>query len=111
MRESDEQLKTKNIASMYSKFVLPDGEPIFPCSKQYLFKHLCDYPDKDVRLPKYSCVLNCCIEFPGVFVTDSKINCDNNMDSPFICSCRYENIISCYLRKYLLPDNVKTYPL
>ena len=45
---------------MYSNVVLPDGEPIHPRAEDIPFFIMCDFPDKYIKFPKWSCVLNCC---------------------------------------------------
>ena len=56
-------------------------------------------------------MLNCCIECPVVFVIDEEINCDEDVDLPFICFHYYQNIISCSLPKHILPECGKICPL
>ena len=68
-RGPDEQLKTKYILSRYGNILLPDGELVNPCAKYSAFASMCDFPEKDIKIPKWSCVLNWCSEFPGVFVS------------------------------------------
>ena len=46
-------------------------------------------------LPKCSCVLNCCIKCPGVFVPDAEMNDKDDADLPFIRFHHYKNISSC----------------
>ena len=50
------------------------------------------------KFSKWSCVLNCCSEFPGVFVTNSEINGDGYLDLPFIHFHHFENVRSCCLK-------------
>ena len=70
-RGSSEQFNVKNIFYRYSDVVLPDGESIHPLAKEATFSSMCDFPERYIKFPKCSCVLNCCIEFPGVFVLDA----------------------------------------
>ena len=62
-----------NILSRYSDVVLPDREPIHPRAKYATFFSMCEFPDKDIKFPKWLCVLNGFSEFTGVFVTEPKI--------------------------------------
>ena len=68
-RISVEKFNAENIVSRYSYFVLPDGELVHPRAKYSAFASMCDFPEKDIKIPKWSCVLNWCSEFPGVFVS------------------------------------------
>ena len=70
-RGSVEQFNAENILSVYSFIVVTDGEPIHPRSNDAEFSSMCDFPEKDIKLPKWSCVLNWCSECPGVSVLDS----------------------------------------
>ena len=56
---------------------------------------------------KWSCVLNCCSEFPGVFVTNSEINGDGYLDLPFIHFHHYQSTRSCSFHNQLLPEHGK----
>ena len=71
---------------------------------------MCDCPDKDIKFPKWSCVLNYCSECTDVFVPDAEMNFDEDVDLPFIYFCFYQNIISCPLHKNILPEHGKTCP-
>ena len=71
---------------------------------------MCDFLDKDIKFPRFSCLLNCCSECPGLFVPDAEINGDKYVDLQFIRFNHYENISSCSLHKQLLPDHGKTCP-
>ena len=62
------------IHSRYSEVVLPDGETIHLRDKNSAFKSIREFPDKYIKLPKWSCILNCCSEGPGVSVTDAEMN-------------------------------------
>ena len=57
-----------------------------------------------------SCVLNCCSGFPGVFVTDSEIYDEDDVNIPFIRFHHYKNIRYFSLRKQIFPDHGKTCP-
>ena len=48
------------------------------------------------NFPKWSCVLICCSECPICFVPDVEINCEEDVNIPFIWSCHYTNMISFY---------------
>ena len=39
--------------------------------------------------PKWSCVLNFCGECPGFFVPDAEINCEEDVNLPFISFSHY----------------------
>ena len=84
---------------IYSKVLLPDGEPINQLSKDASFVIICDCPDKYIKFPKWSCVLNCYSECPGIFFPGEEMNCDKNVDLPFIKFHHYENLISWYFQK------------
>ena len=71
---------------------------------------MCDFTEKDIKLQKWSCVLNCCSECPGVFVPDAEINDGDDADLPFILFHHYENIISRYFHKQLFHEHGKTLP-
>ena len=47
-----------------------NAENIHPCAKDATFSSMCDFPEKYIKLPKCSCVLNCCSECCSVVVTD-----------------------------------------
>ena len=79
--------------------MLPDREPIYKCDKDTKLSSICDFTKKYIHLPKWSCVLNCFCEYPGVLVPDSEINGNKYMDLPFITFHPYYNIISCSLAK------------
>ena len=87
--------------------MLPDGEPIHTRAKYSALSSMCDFPDKDMKFPKWSCVLNCCSECPGVFVTHEEINCEEGVNLPLICFCHYLNISSFYFHKQLFFKHVK----
>ena len=38
---------------------------------------MCEFPDKYIKYPNWSYVLNCCSEFPGVFDPDASMNGEN----------------------------------
>ena len=63
-RGSAEKFNAENTASVYSDFVLPDGKPIYLRSKDASFFIMFNFLDKDIKLPKWSCVLNCCSGCP-----------------------------------------------
>ena len=109
MGRSFEKLNAENIASRYIEVVLTDGEPIYTCGKDSEFSSMSDCTNKYIKFPKWSCVLNYCIEYPGVFVTDSEIKSDKDFELTFIYLQYYEDISYCYLQKELLPEHVKTY--
>ena len=67
-----EQLNSENIFSRYSDVVLPDGELIYPYDKDAAFSSMWDFPGKDIKLPKWSCVWNFCSECPGIFLLMQK---------------------------------------
>ena len=69
---------------------------------------MCEFFDKDIKYPKWSCVLNCCSECPGVFVPNAETNCDQDVGLPFIHFNRYKNIGYFYLNKNLLSEHCKT---
>ena len=84
MSESDEKINTGNIASRYGWGVLPYVEPIHPCAKDTVFISIYVFPYNYIKLTKYSCVLNCCSEFPVVFFPGAEINGAEYLDLPFI---------------------------
>ena len=61
-----EKLNVDNISSRYSEILSPGGEPIHTRAKCSQFVSMCYYSDKDIKFPKWSCVLDCCSEFPFV---------------------------------------------
>ena len=61
MSVPDEQFNTESIESKYSEVVLPNGEPIHPHDKYAEFSIICYCPYNDIKFPKWSCVINCCI--------------------------------------------------
>ena len=65
-----EQLNAENIASRYSEVLWPYVETIRICTKYDAFPNVGDCPDKDIKIPKWPCVLNCRIYCSGVFVLD-----------------------------------------
>ena len=69
---------------------------------------MCDFTDKYIKSPKWSCVLNFCSECPGVFVPDAEINFDEDVNLPFNNFHHYKNIISCYYHKQIFPEHGKT---
>ena len=77
-------MNEENIDSICNEAVLPYGQPIHICVKYYEFTSMCDCPDKYIKFTEWLCVLNCCSEYTGVFVTDAEINCDEDIDLPFI---------------------------
>ena len=109
MGQSCEKLNVENIASRYIEVVLTDGEPIHTCAKDSEFSSMSDCTNKYIKFPNWSCVLKCCSECPGVFVTDSEMSSNKDVEILFICLHYYENISYCYLHKELLPEHVKTY--
>ena len=56
-------------------------------------------------------MLNCCSEFPGVFVPDEEMNCDEDVDLPFIHLHHKKNVSFFSYHKNPLPDNGKQFPL
>ena len=110
MSGTNELSNAKNISLRYSEVVLPDGEPIHPRSKYDVFSSIGYCPNKDIKIIYCSFALNCCNEYPGILVLDVEINDDVYIDLLFVCLCRYENVIYCYLNKPLLPDRGKIYP-
>ena len=63
-----------------------------------------------IKFPKWSCVLNCCSECPGIFVTDAEINDEDDVNLPFIQFYHYKNISFCYFHTQLFPDHGKICP-
>ena len=104
-------MNAENIAPRYIEVVLISEEPICPRAKDTVFSSICDFPDKDIKLPKWSYVLKFLSECPGIFFTDAKINSDEDVDFPFIYFHQYENISSWSLHKHLFPEHGKTCPL
>ena len=76
-RGSDEQLNAEKIFPRYSDVVLPDGESINPHAKDSAFSIMCEFTEKYTKLTKWSCLLNCCTECPGVFVPDVEMNAED----------------------------------
>ena len=105
-----EQLNAENMLSRYIDVVLPYVEPIHPHAKDSAFTRMCDFPEKYIKLPKCSCVLNCCSQCTSIFVSDSEMNDDDYKNIPFIRFHHYKNISSCFLRKQLFPEHGKTCP-
>ena len=66
-RVSVEQLNAENIFFGYGNVLLPDGEPIHTRATDNAFSSMCNFPEKGIKFPKWSCGLNCCCEFPVVF--------------------------------------------
>ena len=56
----------------------------FHIPKYSAFDSMCDFPGKDIKLPKWSCALNFCSEFHGVFVPNEEINDEGDLDLPFV---------------------------
>ena len=56
MGEYNEKLNAEDIASIQSKVLLPDAEPIHPHAKDDTFENMCDCTDKHI---KFSKVLMC----------------------------------------------------
>ena len=83
-RVSVEQFNAEHIFFIYSDVVLPYGEPIHSFSKYAALSILCDIFEKDTKLPKWSCVFNCCSECPGVFVPDEEMNNESDVNLPFV---------------------------
>ena len=71
---------------------------------------MCDFPDKAIKFSDLSCVLNCCSECSGIFVTNTEMNGDGYMVSTLLCFYHFENISFCSLHKNLLPDRGKLCP-
>ena len=69
---------------------------------------MCDCPEKYIKVPKWSCVFFKSSECPGVFVPDTEINDNKDIDILFIRFFRDENVSFCSLHKQLLPENGKT---
>ena len=68
---------------------------------------MCDFPEKSFNLPKWSCVLNFCSEFPGAFVTDVVINDEDDLNIPLIQFHHCKNISSCSFQKNYFMSMVK----
>ena len=45
---------------------------------------MCDFTEIYIELTKLSCVLNCYIEYPGVFVPDEEMNDEDDLNNTFI---------------------------
>ena len=60
-------MNTETIFTIYIDVVLTHGESIHPCAKYSAFYIMCDFLEKDIKFPNWSCVLNCYSERPGVF--------------------------------------------
>ena len=60
MNGDDERSNTENIYPTYSGYLLPWLQPILTRVKYDAFESIYDCPDKDIKLPKWSCILNCC---------------------------------------------------
>ena len=54
---------------------------------------LCQFTEKDIDMPKGSCVLNCCSGFPCVFFPGTEINFEEDVNLPFILFHTYRNVI------------------
>ena len=92
-------MNAENISSRYSDVVLPDREPIYPREKYAVFSSMCEFPDKDIKFPKWSCVLNCCSECHGFFSPHTEINLWEVVNLSFICFYHYKSISSCSFQK------------
>ena len=66
-------MNAENISSIYSNDVITYGDPIHKDAKDAAFSNMCDFPE-NIKFPKWSCVLNCCSGFPGVFVPGAEMN-------------------------------------
>ena len=58
------------ILSTYIDVLVPDGKRIYQRPKSVAFDSMCDFPDKYIKLPKWSSVLKFCSDCPGIFVPD-----------------------------------------
>ena len=67
MSGSDEKLNQQNTAYRYSEPLLTAIELIYPHDKYYAFESMCDGSEKDIKLTKWSYVLNGCSECTAVF--------------------------------------------
>ena len=65
---------------------------------------MCDCPDKDIKFPKWSCVLNCCSECTDVFVPDAEMNGDEDVELKFIQFHNYkmQALVLCTNSYYLI---------
>ena len=96
-------MNVETIFYRYNDFVLPDGEQIHPPAKDSEFSSMYGFTEKYIKLPKWSCVLNCFSECPGVFFPDAEMNDEDDTYLPFVRFRHYEDISSCSLNKQLLP--------
>ena len=71
---------------------------------------MCDFLEKYIKFPKWSCVLKFFSEHPGVFVPDAEMNDEDDAYILFIRLHRYKNTSYCSLHKQLLPEHIKTCP-
>ena len=53
MSGSYEQLNAENIESRYDKVLLPDRELIHPRDKYAEFASMCEFPERDIKFPKW----------------------------------------------------------
>ena len=102
-------MNTETIFTIYIDVVLTHGESIHPCAKYSAFYILCDFLEKYIKFPNWSCVLNCYSERPGVF-SGAEVTDEDDAYILFILFHQYKNISSFYLHKQLLPDHGKKYP-
>ena len=93
--------------SRYSAFVLPDVELTHPRAKDYEFASIFDFPEKDIKLPKWSCVLNCRSKWPTVFFTGAEINFEEDMNLTFIRFHHCKILSSCYSQNQMFIDHGK----
>ena len=71
MGEYNEKLNAEDIASIQSKVLLPDVEPINPYDRFNSFASMCDCHEKIIKFANWSCVIKCCSECSGVLVIDA----------------------------------------
>ena len=73
---------------------------------------MCTCPENYIKFTKVVIIrLIVFSEYPGVFVPESEINYDENMNPPSISFYQHANVSSCSLNKQPLSENGKTFPL
>ena len=67
---------------VYRNQAFPNGMELHKKASHAAFSTMCSFPDSNIDLPHWNCVLKCCSQCPKLIIPDEELNDDATM--PFI---------------------------
>ena len=83
----------------YRNQAFPDGDHLHKKASHAVFSTMCAFPDNNIDLPHWRCVLKCCDNCPNLFIPDEEQIVDSRL--PNINFNVYMNVSTCSLHGHL----------